>query len=75
MRGRSEAAAMKKDDAGISPVMETVASYIAQALQKPLPDAITEATKHHLLDTLASLVSGSHLAPGEKAIRYVIARW
>ena len=55
----------------ISPLMRTVATYIAQAGTTPLPDAVTEATKHHLLDTLAAMVSGTRLLPGERAIAYV----
>lgn len=55
----------------ISPLMRTVSSYIARAGQLPLPDAVTEATKHHLLDTLAAMISGSRLPPGEKAIAYI----
>ena len=59
---------------GISTVMQTVARYIVEAAGKPLPDQVTEATKHHLLDTLASMISGSHLPPGEKAIAYIKAQ-
>jgi 2-methylcitrate dehydratase PrpD len=55
----------------ISPVMRTVSEYIVGAAQKPLPDAAAEATRHHLLDTLAAMVSGSRLLPGRKAIAYV----
>ena len=51
--------------------MRTVAAYIAQSVQRPLPNPVTEATKHHLLDTLASMVSGSRLLPGVKAIAYI----
>src|SRR5687768_10238412 len=51
--------------------MKTVSGYIAGALKKPLPDAVTETTKHHVLDTIAAMVSGSRLLPGKKAISYV----
>src|SRR5687767_1648834 len=54
--------------------MKTVSGYIAGALKKPLPDAVTETTKHHLLDTLAAMVSGSRLLPGERAIAYIKAQ-
>lgn len=67
---KASAGAAGKPDA-ISPLMRTVAAYIAQATQKPLPDAVTEATKHHLLDTLSAMVSGSRLPPGAKAIAYI----
>jgi 2-methylcitrate dehydratase PrpD len=55
----------------ISPVMRTVSDYIAGAAQFPLPDAAAEATRHHLLDTLAAMVSGSRLLPGQRSIAYV----
>ena len=55
----------------ISPLMSTVATYIATAIKKPLPKAITEITKHHLLDTLAAIVSGASLHPGKVTIAYL----
>ena len=55
----------------ISPVMQQVSAYIASAIRKPLPKAVVEATKHHVLDTFAAMVSGSRLLPGTKAISYV----
>ncbi|MBI4193737.1 MAG: MmgE/PrpD family protein, partial [Betaproteobacteria bacterium] len=55
----------------VSPVMRGLATYISQALRKPLPKAVVEKTKHHVLDTIAAMVSGSRLLPGEKAISYV----
>jgi 2-methylcitrate dehydratase PrpD len=55
----------------ISPVMRRLSCYIALALQKPLPAAVVEKTKHHILDTIAAMVSGSRLVPGTKAIAYV----
>jgi 2-methylcitrate dehydratase PrpD len=55
----------------ISPVMRRLSSYIASALRRPLPPAVTEKTKHHILDTIAAMVSGARLTPGKKAIAYV----
>ena len=55
----------------ISPVMEEVSAYIAAAGKKALPKDVTEKTKHHVLDTIAAMVSGSRLLPGEKAISYI----
>jgi 2-methylcitrate dehydratase PrpD len=55
----------------ISPVMQRLSSYIAQAPRKPLPAAVLEKTKHHVLDTIAAMISGSRLLPGKKAISYV----
>jgi 2-methylcitrate dehydratase PrpD len=39
-------------------------------LRRPLPPAVAEKTKHHLLDTLAAMISGSRLPPGKKAISF-----
>jgi 2-methylcitrate dehydratase PrpD len=55
----------------ISPLMRRLSGYIASALRRPLPPAVVEKTKHHILDTIAAMVSGSRLAPGKKAIAYV----
>ena len=55
----------------ISPVMQQLSSYIAAAPKKPLPKDVTEKTKHHVLDTIAAMVSGSRLLPGKKAISYI----
>jgi len=55
----------------ISPLMRTVSAYIAEAATRKLPEEAAEATKQHLLDTLAAMISGSTLLPGVKAIEYV----
>src|SRR4029453_5877088 len=55
----------------VSPVMRELSVYIAAALRRPLPATVVEKTKHHVLDTIAAMVSGSRLAPGKKAIGYV----
>src|SRR5436853_5520738 len=54
----------------ISPVMQALSAYIARALRRPLPPAVLEKTKHHLLDTFAAMLSGSRLPPGKKAISF-----
>jgi len=51
--------------------MRQLSAYIAQALDKPLPSPVVEKTKHHLLDTIAAMLSGSRLLPGKKAISFV----
>src|SRR5687767_10157940 len=51
--------------------MRALSAYIAAALAKPLPATVVEKTKHHILDTIAAMVSGSRLAPGKKAVGYV----
>ena len=61
----------RKPATGVSPLMRQLASYIAAASRKPLPKAVQEKTKHHVLDTIASMVSGSRLLPGRKALAYI----
>jgi 2-methylcitrate dehydratase PrpD len=55
----------------ISAPMRALAGYIAQAPARRLPAAVAEKARHHILDTLAAMVSGSRLAPGRAAIGYV----
>lgn len=55
----------------VSPLMEAITRHMAAALRKPLPKDAVEFGKHHLIDTLAAMVSGSRLLPGELAARYV----
>jgi len=54
----------------ISPVMDWLSQYIASAPRKALPPAPLEATRHHVLDTIAAMVSGAKLLPGKMAISY-----
>jgi len=51
--------------------MQRLSAYIAQAGKKPLPAAVIEKTKHHILDTIAAMVSGAKLLPGRKGISFV----
>src|SRR3989454_7077826 len=57
----------------VSPVMEKLSSYMAQARNRALPDNVERETKHHILDTIAAMVSGSELAPGRMAIQFARA--
>lgn len=54
----------------ISPVMETLSSYMAGARDRALPEQVVQQTEHHILDTIAAMVSGAELAPGRKAIEF-----
>ena len=51
--------------------MKQLAGYIAASRRKALPKPAVEATKHHVLDTLAAMVSGAKLPPGRIAVSYV----
>lgn len=54
----------------VSQLMRKVAAYIAGAANRPLPAKVQEKTKHHLLDTIAAIVSGSRLYPGQHGTRW-----
>src|SRR4051812_40839482 len=58
----------------ISAPMLELSEYIAGALARPLPDAAVEKARHHILDTLAAMVSGTELKPGQLAIGYAQAQ-
>src|SRR5258706_2037523 len=54
----------------ISPVMEKLSAYMAEARNRALPDDVVRETAHHILDTIAAMVSGSGLPPGVMAIKF-----
>lgn len=55
----------------ISPMMRRLADYCSAVPSTPLPEAVEEKTKHHVLDTIAAMVSGARLLPGTEALSYV----
>src|SRR5438445_5622772 len=57
----------------ISPPMARLSAYMADARNRALPQDVLEKVKHHVLDTIASMVSGSELPPGRAAIQFVRA--
>jgi len=58
---------------GPGPEMSALSTYMSAAGARALPADAAEQAKHHLLDTLASMVSGSDLLPGQAAQRYIRA--
>lgn len=50
--------------------VEKLRGYIAAACEREIPAAVTEKARHHILDTIAAMVSGSKLAAGKRAIAY-----
>ena len=53
--------------------MASLSAYMAAAPEKALPVEVVEKAKHHILDTLAAMVSGAQLLPGQKAIAFARA--
>ena len=57
----------------VSAVMATLNGYMSGAHERALPDVVLQGAKHHILDTVAAMVSGSDLPPGKLAIRFARA--
>jgi 2-methylcitrate dehydratase PrpD len=51
-----------------------LARYMVEARERSLAPHVAQETRHRILDTLAAMVSGAHLKPGEMAIRYARAQ-
>jgi len=47
-----------------------LARYMVEARERSLAPQVAREARHRILDTLAAMVSGAHLKPGEMAIRY-----
>ncbi len=65
---------MKQTTSAISPLMQQLSTYIAGAARRALPAEVQERAKHHLLDTLAAMVSGAPLLPGQRAIEFAASQ-
>ena len=52
----------------VGPVMAALSDYMAAAKDGPLPGLIVEHTVHHVLDTVAAMISGAELPPGRAAL-------
>jgi 2-methylcitrate dehydratase PrpD len=50
---------------------EEAATYLAEALERPLPEAVAARARLHLLDTVAAIISGSRLRAGRLAADYI----
>jgi 2-methylcitrate dehydratase PrpD len=66
--GISPIASFASDE--ISTVMDTLSRYMADARVRSLPAEVSRETRHHILDTIAAMVSGSTLIPGKHAIEF-----
>ena len=51
-----------------------LARYMVAARERSLPPDVAREARHRILDTLAAMVSGAHLKPGEMAIKYARAQ-
>jgi 2-methylcitrate dehydratase PrpD len=53
------------------PIISQLSEYIAAAQQRELPSEVASRARHHILDAVAAMVSGSALPPGRLAVRYI----
>jgi 2-methylcitrate dehydratase PrpD len=53
------------------PEMSALCEYMSAARSRDLPVEVAEHAKYHFLDTLAAMLSGSQLPPGQAAQRYI----
>jgi 2-methylcitrate dehydratase PrpD len=56
-----------------SPMISALSTYMSAAGSRALPPEVAAQARHHLLDTLAAMISGSALPPGAAAQRYLAA--
>jgi 2-methylcitrate dehydratase PrpD len=54
----------------VSPVMTKLSAYMSEARGRAMPEKAMDETKHHILDTLAAMISGSELPPGRRAMQF-----
>ena len=54
----------------LNPIMATLSTYMSEAAGRELPATVVRETKHHILDTVAAMVSGAELIPGQHALRF-----
>ena len=70
--GVTPASALAQTSAS-GPEMSALSAYMSAAGARALPADAAEQAKHHLLDSLAAMISGSQLPPGEAAKRHIRA--
>ena len=62
---------MQKNGSSTGDMISEVSAYIARGTEAALPAEVTKKAKCHILDTLAAIVSGSRLIPGQLAMKYI----
>ncbi len=55
----------------ISPLMQELSGYIAGALKQKLPAEVAERARNHLVDVVASMLSGSRQLPGKRMLAFI----
>lgn len=68
--GSDDAHGRSASPAGDATATGRLSAYMVGAPGAPLPPEVAERAKHHILDTLAAMVSGTALPVGGAALRY-----
>src|SRR5262245_41704303 len=71
LRSEHAAKTLPQEPSPATEITGKLARYMVSARDHELPPAVVQAAKHRILDTLAAVVSGARLKPGEMAIRFV----
>jgi 2-methylcitrate dehydratase PrpD len=74
LRRQNASAGAQEQTTAVSVITEKLAQYMVSARDRELPAGVLDAAKHRILDTVAAIISGSQLKPGEMAIRFVRAQ-
>jgi 2-methylcitrate dehydratase PrpD len=69
----SPATPQTKSSKSAASVMNPLSNFMSEASRRPLPEEVIEKTKHHVLDTLAAMISGTALLPGQRALQFAQA--
>jgi 2-methylcitrate dehydratase PrpD len=72
--GSGQTIAAQESHAASTDLTGRVARYMASARDRALPPDVGRETRHRILDTIAAMVSGARLTPGEAAIRFARAQ-
>ena len=69
---RHNNAAVRRAGTGraLHPVMARLSEYMSGATERALPADVVRETRHHILDTIAAMVSGADLVPGRHALAF-----
>ena len=73
MNDAENGAAGERRGRTIHPVMVRLSEYMSGAAERALPANVARETRHHILDTVAAMISGAHLVPGRHALAFARA--
>lgn len=58
---------------GSDSLTSTLSRYIANAIERELPDEVLQAARLHMLDTFSAMISGSVMVPGRCGVNFARA--